>query len=103
MRIYATARGVSRRGAALALLCALASVTVASGLIAPGVATAAAGAKIVSYRGVHLRVPAAWPVFHLNRDPAACVRFNRHAVYLGTPGAVESCPAAAIGRTEAIL
>jgi hypothetical protein len=32
-----------------------------------------------------------------------CVRFNRHAVYLGTPGTDESCPVHAVGRTEAIL
>jgi len=31
------------------------------------------------------------------------VRFNRHAVYLGTPGPEERCPAHAVGRTDAIL
>ena len=32
------------------------------------------------------------------------MRFNRHAVYLGVPAPVESCPAGAVaGRTEAIL
>ncbi len=31
------------------------------------------------------------------------MRFNRHAVYLGAPGARQRCPAHAIGRTEAIL
>ena len=32
-----------------------------------------------------------------------CVRFDRHAVYLGAPTAQERCPAHAVGRTEAIL
>jgi hypothetical protein len=32
-----------------------------------------------------------------------CVRFNRHAVYLGRPGPTQLCPAHAVGRTEAIL
>jgi hypothetical protein len=31
------------------------------------------------------------------------VRFNRHAVYLGTPGSDQNCPQQAAGRTEAIL
>jgi hypothetical protein len=31
------------------------------------------------------------------------VRFNRHAVYLGDPPADQRCPAAAVGRTEAVL
>jgi hypothetical protein len=31
------------------------------------------------------------------------VRFDRHALYLGTPGADENCPARAVGRTEALL
>jgi hypothetical protein len=42
-------------------------------------------------------------VFDLAADPGVCVRFNRHAVYLGDPGATEDCPAHAVGRTEAIL
>ncbi|MZD03504.1 DUF1906 domain-containing protein [Streptomyces sp. SID5785] len=39
----------------------------------------------------------------LDRDPDTCVRFDRHAVYLGTPGARQDCPATALGRTEALL
>jgi hypothetical protein len=31
------------------------------------------------------------------------VRFDRHALYLGTPSREERCPAHAVGRTEAIL
>jgi hypothetical protein len=50
-----------------------------------------------------MRVPAGWPVFRLATDPTACVRFNRHAVYLGTPSANQRCPTYAAGRTEAIL
>ncbi len=39
----------------------------------------------------------------LRTQPHACVRFDRHAVYLGHPGASERCPAHLVGRTEAIL
>ena len=65
--------------------------------------TAGQKTKVVRYHGYRLVVPAGWPVFNLAADPSVCVRFNRHAVYLGTPGARERCPAHALGRTEAIL
>jgi Domain of unknown function (DUF1906) len=57
----------------------------------------------VRYHGVALRVPANWPVFHLTATSTVCVRFNRHAVYLGSPGTHQVCPVQAAGRTEAIL
>ncbi len=61
------------------------------------------GLRTVSYGAYSLEVPARWPVYDLTADPSRCVRFNRHALYLGVPGANEHCPAYAIGRTEAIL
>lgn len=66
-------------------------------------ALARGGDRTLHYRGYTLRVPAAWPVYDLQRHPATCVRFDRHAVYLGTPSARQSCPAHVAGRTEAIL
>lgn len=57
----------------------------------------------VRYHGVSIRVPRSWPVFDLARDPQTCLRFDHHALYLGTPGREERCPAHAVGRTEAIL
>jgi Domain of unknown function (DUF1906) len=59
--------------------------------------------RVVSYHGYEIRVPASWPVYRLAADPSLCVLFNRHAVYLGTPGAAQSCPSRAFGRTEAVL
>ncbi|MGH2883715.1 MAG: hypothetical protein ACRDPA_13620, partial [Solirubrobacteraceae bacterium] len=59
--------------------------------------------KTVRYHGYKLTVPAAWPVYDLAADPTVCVRFNRHAVYLGRPSSRQRCPAHAAGRTEAIL
>ncbi len=59
--------------------------------------------RLVRYHGLAVRVPASWPVFDLGRQPRTCVRFNRHALYLGRPTAVQQCPAHAVGRTEAIL
>jgi hypothetical protein len=66
-------------------------------------AARAAATKVVRYHGWHATVPASWPVFHLGLASRTCVRFDRHAVYLGTPGAQQSCPAHAAGRTGAIL
>jgi hypothetical protein len=62
-----------------------------------------AATKVVRYHGYRLVVPASWPVYNLAADPTACVRFNRHAVYLGPPSARQRCPAHAVGRTEAVL
>ena len=59
--------------------------------------------KVVRYRGLELRVPSSWPVFRLSARPRTCVRFDRHAVYLGVPNSRQQCPPAAVGRTEAIL
>ena len=60
-------------------------------------------ARVVSFHGYRLSVPAGWPVYDLAREPSECVRFDRHAVYLGTPSPRQRCPAHAVGRTEAIL
>jgi hypothetical protein len=64
---------------------------------------ALAGARTVSYRGYAVKVPAGWPVFHLTQRSRTCVRFDRHAVYLGTPSTMQRCPTNPLGRTEAIL
>ncbi len=61
------------------------------------------GVRTVSYRGFAVRVPRSWPVIDLSRDPHACVRFDRHALYLGSPSPDENCPAHAVGRTDALL
>ena len=92
------------RRAAITLLAALIGVAAASGAAAPASGnTRAAATKTVRYHGVSVRVPSDWPVFRLGAHSSVCVRFNRHAVYLGTPGTNEDCPVQAIGRTEAIL
>lgn len=59
--------------------------------------------RTVSYHGLSVTVPRSWPVYNLARDPQTCVRFDRHALYLGLPSAQQNCSARAAGRTEAIL
>lgn len=61
------------------------------------------GTRAVTYRGLRLAVPAGWEVHDLERKPSTCVRFDQPALYLGTPGADQECPARAVGRTESLL
>jgi hypothetical protein len=59
--------------------------------------------QTVSYRGYQVTVPAAWPVIDLAKDPTACVRYDRPAVYLGSSTAQADCPAHLAGRSEGIV
>ncbi|MER7582168.1 glycoside hydrolase domain-containing protein [Kitasatospora sp. NPDC097691] len=73
---------------------------------AVGAAAAASGdgpTKSVSYQGHRFQVPRDWPVVNLDENPSDCVRFDRHAVYLGVPGTAQNCPSHLTGRTEALL
>jgi hypothetical protein len=58
--------------------------------------------KTIVYHGYQFTVPASWPVYRLDLHPSTCVRYDVHAVYLGTPGANMRCPAGLIGRTQTI-
>ena len=64
---------------------------------------AAASARTVHFGGRAVGVPSGWPVYRLAQHPRMCVRLDRRAVYLGTPGANQRCPSSAIGRRRAIL
>ncbi|MER7706127.1 glycoside hydrolase domain-containing protein [Kitasatospora sp. NPDC097605] len=57
----------------------------------------------MTYLGHRFTVPADWPVVDLAADPTTCVGFDRHVVYLGTPGDGALCPPGRVGRTEAVL
>lgn len=98
---------------AMSLVPGLAAVSLAAGgsvvpgLSVPHLAVARAsiqhGDKLVSYRGYKFEVPVSWPVINLTAHPNTCVRFDRHALYLGRPGANELCPTWLIGKTESVL
>ncbi|MFF1835984.1 glycoside hydrolase domain-containing protein [Streptomyces sp. NPDC058231] len=90
---------------ATTMLTALAALTATALAGAAAPAGAADGAKDVSYRGYHVRVPSSWPVIDLAAAPDTCVRFDHHAVYLGhaTPAGQATCPAGLVGRTEALV
>jgi hypothetical protein len=55
-----------------------------------------------SFARVRFQVPSSWAVHDLATDAGQCVRFDRHAVYLGHTGARTNCPAGVLGRTEAV-
>ncbi|HEY0617293.1 MAG TPA: DUF1906 domain-containing protein, partial [Kribbella sp.] len=59
--------------------------------------------QTVSYRGYQVTVPAGWPVVDLAKNPTACVRFDRPAVYLGRSTAQADCPAHLAGRGEGLV
>jgi hypothetical protein len=56
----------------------------------------------VRYLGAVVEVPAGWPVYDLRADARRCARLDVHAVYLGHQGADATCPAHAVGKTEAV-
>src|ERR1700689_4368885 len=83
-------------GAILAALLVPAGVGQAQARPAPGV-------KQVSFLGYTFSVPRSWPVINDADHPRGCVRFDVHAVYLGTPGVNQACPSWLLGTTEAVL
>lgn len=56
----------------------------------------------VDYQGLRIPVPAGWQLYRLGPDSTECLRYDRHAIYLGQAGMNQFCPAHAVGRTEAI-
>lgn len=58
--------------------------------------------KTVVYHGYEIQVPASWPVYRLDENPATCVRYDVHAVYLGIPGTHMRCPPGLVGRTQTV-
>ena len=84
---------------ALTAAAALALVAGGAGLANASTAT---GEQQISYLGLTFTVPADWPVVTISPGSTTCVRFDRHAVYLGAAPARQDCPAGLSGRTEAL-
>jgi hypothetical protein len=97
----ATRRSTARWSPTARITTLLATLIVVA--LLPAVSQAAPTTKVVSFQGYRISVPASWPVYRLAPATATCVRFDRHAVYLGRPSAQQACPTHAAGRTEAIL
>ncbi|WP_369237853.1 choice-of-anchor P family protein [Streptomyces sp. R21] len=91
----------AKRRAARALTVLAAVTALGAGTL--GTAQASDFTNEVTYRGHEFTVPASWQVVDLDNHPDACVRLDRHAVYLGTPSGRQNCPSGVTGRTEALL
>jgi hypothetical protein len=96
-----------RRQVSLAAAGLTAAVLAAAVLALPAAAVIsqarATAVKTVRYLGYSFEVPASWPVLRLRGHRSTCVRFDLHAVYLGSPGANQDCPSWLLGATEAML
>jgi len=66
-------------------------------------APAGASARTLHFDGQKIEAPDSWPVYRLDERPRTCVRLDRRAVYLGTPGTEQRCPSEVLGRRRAIL
>jgi glycoside hydrolase-like protein len=60
--------------------------------------------KNVTFGGYSVSVPANWPVYDLTKNPRQCVRYDIHAVYLGSPrpDQDQDCPPDLVGRVDTI-
>ena len=85
-----------------ALLIAACLAAIAPTLQTPAGAAARQPSRTVTFGPVLFSVPAAWPVVDTAADASACVRFDRHGVYLGAQHPNASCPARAVGRADSI-
>ncbi|MFK0021376.1 glycoside hydrolase domain-containing protein [Streptomyces sp. NPDC090798] len=101
--MYAARSPRPRPGGVRTLTVCAAAAVLAAGPLGTARAAESDDTVKVTYRGHEFTVPASWPIVDLEKHPDVCVRFDRHAVYLGTPGDQQRCPAAARGRTEAFL
>src|SRR5690348_18270568 len=81
------------------VLAFLVSCIVVDGAVA-AIAAGSPSWRRVTYAGVSVEVPAAWPVIRLAAHPSACPDLGRHAVYLSTPGPAPHCPPGLVGKTE---
>ena len=88
---------------ALAAAAVLATITLFAGGIPAAASPPTASLRRVTYHGYTFEIPGDWPVINLAAHPGTCVRFDRHALYLGRPAAIQACPSGLVGSTEAIL
>lgn len=99
-----TRAGLLHRVAGVAVVPLLASQLTTGLAVAARPGDAGVGiAKAVRYLGYRFSVPRGWPVIDDTRHRSGCVRFDRHAVYLGPVSSDQSCPSQLLGTTDSIL
>ncbi len=92
----------ARTAAAFLACAAIVAVTVPV-TASPASAGQATGLMPMAFGGYRFELPRSWPVINLSGRSHTCVRFDRRAIYVGTPGPNQSCPARLVGTTEALL
>src|ERR1700761_7687511 len=93
----------TRLVAVTALLCCLGGHSQASRTDQAIVRADSVQVKSIRYLGYRFMVPKAWPVIDTISNPRDCVRFDQHAVYLGSVSGNEFCPSWLLGTTESVL
>jgi hypothetical protein len=63
--------------------------------------SSSSASRVVRFAGLSLTVPRSWPVRRFEPGSAGCVRFDRHAVYLGRPDR-STCPTHLVGTVTAV-
>src|SRR5437764_1946350 len=58
--------------------------------------------QTVTFGGDTVSVRASWPVYDRPKTPRQCVRYDVHAVYLGTQGPDQDCPPNLVGRVDTV-
>jgi len=96
-------RGVAWAGAVILTTAGLAVATESLASAAPPASSQAHASQHVAYLGHTFTVPSGWSVVNLSKDPTACVRFDVHAIYLGTPSTSQKCAAAGVAPAEAAV
>ena len=70
---------------------------------ASSIGAAGTAPQQVSYLGHSFTVPAGWSVVDLSKSPQTCVRFDVHALYLGTPSFEQKCGAQSSSAVEGAI
>ena len=96
-------RGLAWAGAVVLTTAGLAVATESLASAAPAASAQAHGSQHVAYLGHTFTVPSGWSVVNLSKDPTACVRFDVHAIYLGTPSTSQKCAATGVAPAEATV
>jgi hypothetical protein len=97
------ARALAWAGALVLTTAGIAVATESLASAAPATGSPQLAPQHVAYLGHTFTVPSGWSVVNLAKNPTACVRFDVHAIYFGTPSAAQKCAAQGTGPVEAAI
>ena len=106
MRLIMASQGRSLARRTLPIALTIGGLLLSAVPFAPAAAAATvthSAPQRVTYLGHSFKIPRGWQVVYLTRHQRACVRFDRHIIYLGAPPHNQACPNVLVGTTEAML